>query len=186
MTNIRTKIRAIIGDNSTNEKDVFTYGSSSIFTLSESNVITPTTVSRNGTDIGDSFWSYDSTTNKIRVLIAITSGDTIEIDYTYYPNYSDNELNGYIQGALVHLGINNYFNFRYDSTSIAIYPTPTDSEENLIAMIASILINPDNRSYKLPDISISAPNDLPTNVKISRVIGLYKRSGGTGVFTLVN
>ena len=47
-------------------------------------------------------------------------------------------------------------------------------EENLVATITALLINPDNRTIRLPDITINVPNDLPTNEKISKTIAGFK------------
>ena len=180
MDSIRTKLRYLLNDNSTSGKDVFTYGSSTIFTLSESNVIAITDVYRNSVASGVTH-TYDSTSNKVTITSSLTSGDTIEIDYTYYPNYSTTELTNYVQAALVHLSICNYYDFEYDSTDDAIYPTPTTKEENIISAIAELLIKPDNKSYKLPDITVNVPDDLPLHDKIRKLISVYKKDS-SGLF----
>lgn len=186
MTTIRTKIRQLLNDNSTNVKDIFTYGSSTIFTLTDSNVITITSVLRNDVELSSSEYSFDSTNSKLTINISLTSGDTIEINYTCYLNYSDTELTNYIQSALVHLSINGYEDFEYDSTDDAIYPTPTNKEENLIALVTSIIIDPNNNTIRLPDITITVPIQLPTNKLISKTIGLFKRSESvSGVFEIL-
>jgi hypothetical protein len=183
MTEIRTKIRNLLGDKSTEGSDIFTYGTSSIFTLSEPNIISVTDVYRNDS-VSTVTYSFNSASNKVTVTSGLTSGDTIQIDYTYYPNYSDNELTAYAQAALIHLSINNCGEFKYDTDDDDIYPLPSMAEENIIALITSILINPDNRNIRLPDITIGLPNDVPTDVKIAKTIARYKKDSH-GVFDVI-
>ena len=87
LSTIISKVRNLLGDNSTSEKDLFTYENSSVFTLSQSRVVSVTTVLKNSVALAVDKWSFSSTTNKVTVTETLTSGDTIEIDYTAYPNY---------------------------------------------------------------------------------------------------
>ncbi len=183
MTNLLLKIRYLINDISTLETDIFTYGSSKTFTLSESNVISIDDVYVN--DVSSAVtYTYNSTSKKVTITSSLVSGDVVQADFNVYSNYSDTELTVYTQAALIHIGINNYKNFEYDATSDAIYPTPETNEENLIATITSILIAPDNRSIRLPDITINSPSDVPTNRKISQTISIFKKNTH-GVFSIV-
>jgi len=175
MNNIRTKIRQLLGDVSTSISDIFTYGSTKVFTLTENNVIAITSIFINDVEISDSSFSFDSTTNKITLTSTMLSGDIVEVKYTYYPNYSTTEITNYVQCALVHLSVNNYTDFQYDSDDDAIYPTPEVREENIIAIITALLMTPENKSITLPDISIRVPNDLPLNDKIRKSIAMFKR-----------
>ena len=184
MDNIISKVRNLIGDNLTTVSDIFTYGSSAIFTLTESNVSAVTDVYRNDVSSGV-VHTYSSTTKKVTISSTLTSGDSIKIEYTAYQNYSTTELTAYIQAALIHLSINNYYNFEYDSTNNEIYPIPESKEENLIAIVTSLLINPDNRTIRLPDLTISIPADLPTDQKISKTIARYKKDSH-GIFTILD
>jgi hypothetical protein len=183
VSTIKSKIRQVIEDSATTETDIFTYESSKIFTLTESSAIAITDVLVNENTSGVTY-TYNSTTKKVTITSSLTSGDTIQIDYTCYKNYSDAELLNYIQSALTHLSVNNYADFEYDIPDDAIYPDLETREENLIVMIASILINPDNKSLRLPNISISVPNDYPVNMKISKLIASFKRDK-EGVFSLL-
>ena len=175
MNNIRNKIRYLLGDIEISGIDTFTYGSSSIFTLTEPNVNSVIRVRRNDSVSGVTF-VYNASTNKVTVSSSLTAGDTVEIDYTYYPNYSTTELNAYVQAALVHIGVHNYKTFEYDSTDDAIYPEPEAREENLIASITAVIMYPNNRTIRLPDITISVPNDLSTHYKISKIISGFKHN----------
>ena len=184
MDNLITKIRSLISDNLITVSDIFTYGSSKIFTLTEPNIGTITDVYRNDVTSGV-IHTYSSTSNKVTISSSLTSGDSIKIEYTAYQNYSDTEITAYIQAALIHLSINNYYNFEYDATMDDIYPTVEPKEENLIAIVTSLLINPDNRTIRLPDLTINLPNDLPTDQKISKTIARYKRDSH-GVFSILD
>ena len=111
----------------------------------------------------------------------VACGDVVEIDYSYYPNWSDTEIQAYVQAALVHLSVNNINTYKVDGTDI--YPEPPDWEANLIALIASVLMNPQNISYRMPDIAVQVPKDLNTLDKIRKIIHMYKKDG-FGVFFL--
>lgn len=173
---IKTKTRQIIEDTTESTSDVFTYESDNVFTLTEDNVISVTTVLINSSEQGDSLWSYNSETNKVTVSSSLTSGDSVEIKYTCYQNYSNVAIVNYIQSALVHLSINGFYDFEYDATSDSIYPEPSINEENLIAMVTGILMEPDNKSFHLPNLTINVPKDLPTNQKISKIIAVAKKN----------
>jgi hypothetical protein len=163
--------------------DIFTYTTSSIFTLTESNVISVSSVFKNDVELGSGDWSFDATTNKVTVSASLTNGDTIEIQYSYYPNYSASEIQNYVYAAIVHLSINHFYNFEIKSS--IIYPDPNTDEKNLIAMVTSLLIEPDNKSYSLPDISIRVPSDLPLHEKIRKTIAVFKKTSGHGNFDLL-
>jgi hypothetical protein len=183
VSDITSNVRRLIDDNLVTVEDVFTYGSSTSFTPTESNVSSIVDVLVNDVSSGVTH-SYNSTTGKVTVTSSLTAGDTVEIQYTCYKNYSDAEIKNYIRNALIHLTINQYYTFEYDSTGDEIYPTPSTKEGNLIALITSILINPDNRTIRLPDITISVPNDDPTDIKISKAIAKFKHDTH-GIFNLI-
>jgi len=181
LTTLVTLIRYILGDfeRSMSPGDIFTYVSSSVFTLTEPNVNSIVDVFVNDVVLTSGEYSYDSTTNKLTVSASLTSGDIVEIQYLYYSNYSTTEIEGYIHSAIVHLSVNNYYTFEIsDGTD----PDPND--RNLIALVAATLIYPDNKSYSLPDIRISAPKDLPLHVKIQKIINITKRNSH-GAFELL-
>ncbi len=174
LTNIETQVRHLIGDNSTTGVDVRTYTNSNIFTLSEENAITMTTAYLNGVEMGASEMSFDSTTNKVTLTLTMISGDTVEIHYTYYPNFSSTEVQNYVQASLLHISANNYKDFIVENSSI--YPEPDTREISLISAVAALIIDPDNKSYRLPDISMTLPKDIPTHEKIRRTIMIFKKN----------
>ena len=173
---IRTLVRYVLNDFSISmiPGDIFTYVSSSVFTLSESNEIAVSSVLVSEVELGSGGYSYDTTTNKVTISSALTVGDTIEIQYTYYPNYSDGEIEGYIRAAIMHLSVNNYYHFEVEDNTI--YPDPNEAEKNLIAIIAGLIAEPNNYSMTLPDVKINMPKDLPLHDKISRVIAKAKHN----------
>jgi len=181
---LRNKVRVILGDNTKTGYDLFTYSTSNIFNISENNINSVDSIYKNDVEQGDSYWIYDSTNNRVTILFSTIVGDTIQINYTYFPNYSTTELTNYIQSALVYLSINNYYNYTYDTTDDTIYPEIEVREENLIARIAALLINPDNKSIKLPDVTINVPNDFPVDKKINMLIATFKKDNH-GIFSIV-
>jgi len=184
ITDITTLVRYLINDYAHTMKpgDIFTYNTSGVFELTESNVISVSSVWKNSVELGSGDWTYDSDTNKVTVTATLTTGDTVEIRYTYYPNYSATEFENYIKGAIVHLSINNYYTFEVDANG-EIYPEPSTAEKNLIAFVTAIMLEPNNVNYRLPDISISNPKSLPTRDLISKAISIFKHNVH-GVFTL--
>ena len=185
LTTLTTLIRYIINDTSKSmiPGDIFTYGSSAIFTLTESNPIAISDVLVNDSSSGVTY-SFSSTRNKVTITSSLTSGDTVEIQYTYYPNYSDNEIANYIQSTIVHLSINNYYTFEIGSDN-TIYPEPDDNEANLLAFLTATLIEPNNISYSLPDMRITVPKSLPKEDLIRKAIAIFKHQSH-GIFEIVD
>ena len=185
MQTIITKIRNLIEDNlksNATVPDSFEFTLSKVFTLTESKVDASSIVCyKNGVLWSDSNYSYDATTNKITVdeesgedLIV---GDILEFIYNYYAKYSDSELRGYIRAALTYLVIEKYKVFAAKDDNI-IFPTPTEAEENLIALIVSILINPPITSYKTSEITIVFPEKLSKDEKIKLAIRQFSKTFG--------
>ena len=172
LSQIETKVRYLIDDASTSFTDVFTYSTSAVFTLTESNTVSITAVLQNDVVLSSGEYSYSSTTGKLTITASLSSGDTIEARYTSYANYSSTEVQDYIQGALIHISACNYYNWIVENSTI--YPEPSDREENLMIMVTSTLINPDNKSVRMPDVMIGVPNDLPTYEKVRRIISIFK------------
>jgi hypothetical protein len=186
-TNIKAKLRNLVEENSETIIDVFTFTSSRVFTVTEENTPAITTVLVNDVEVSESGnWSFSTTTNKLTFDdgYSFTAGDTVEIRYTAYPNYTDTELEGYIKSALYHISVYGYTTFEVNSDDIN--PEPTEAEENLITVVAGILIKPDNKSYKLPDLTITAPISSEATVDIIRkVIAAFKRNSH-GIFSTLD
>jgi len=155
--------------------DIFTYTTSAIFTPTESNVVMLTDVLKNDVALDSGEYTYNSSRNQLTVGASLLSGDTVELQYSYYPNYSASEIENFIRAAVVHLSVNNYYTFEV-SNDDTFYPEITDPQKNLIAFIAATLMKPDNRSYRLPDMSISVPKSLPTVDLIRKAVAIFKHN----------
>lgn len=183
VASITTLVRYLLGETAKNmvPGDIFSYTSSSVFTLTESNATAVTAVLVNDTESGVSY-TYSSSRQTVTISSSLTSGDTVEIQYTFFPNYSDSEIQDFINSAIIHLSVNNFYDFTISNSMI--FPDPTVVEQRLIAMVASILIQPDNRSLRLPDLTINMPKDLPTMDKIRKVI-LVAKQNSHGTFSIL-
>jgi hypothetical protein len=122
-------------------------------------------------------YSYSASTGKITVTGTLSAGDDLEVTYSYYTKYSDTELQGYIRAAISYLAIEKYKCFVVKPPSL-IFPTPTESEENIIAVIASILIKGDVVSYKTPEITITFERGDSKEKKIKKMIQMFSKSYG--------
>ena len=132
LTNIETIVRNLIADTERTMQpgDLFTYESSSVFTLTESNVNSVSSVLHNDSALTvTTEYTYDEDTNRVTVSATLTSGDTIEVQYTYYPNYSSTEIQNYIKAAITHLSVKNYYTFVVEDSTV--YPEPEEKEKNL-------------------------------------------------------
>lgn len=184
LSDIRILTRYIIEDNQKSGKDIFTYDADNIFTLTESAVVSVSSVFKNGTELSSGEWSYDSSTNKVTVTASLSSGDAIEIQYTYYSNYSNTEIENYVRVAITYLSVFNYYTFEIEADG-DIWPEPEENEKHLLAMITAILMKPDNKSYRLPDMSIIVPRgSLPTRDMIQKTVAIFKRNA-SGIFEIV-
>ena len=171
------KTRDLIQDNLKNGYDLFEYLTSSVFTLSESNIDESTiAIFINGVDhTGSGEWSFDSNTNKITIEGLVVS-DIVEVHYQAYIKYSDNEIKSYIRAAFVYISVEKYADFTIGSAE-AIVPVPTEAEDNLIALVASILIAGSIRSYRTPEISINFEDTMSKEQKIKFAVRKYKKLG---------
>jgi len=188
ITSIRSKVRAILNEGSVRQSDPFTFENSRTFTLSEENVISIVAVYVNDIEVTASgaTWEYNEDTNKVIFddSYSFTSGDIVQVEYTSYQNYSDNELEGFILGAIAYISIHGYKTFEINDDDIN--PIPDQAEENLIAVVATILIKPDNKTIKLPDMAITVPiATMPTDDMIRKVIASFKRNSH-GITGLIN
>ena len=181
LATLRTKIRALIADISSSSFETFTFATSSIFTISQEN-ITITSVLKDGVELGSGTYSFDDDTNKITITETLTSGNVIEVDFTFYDK-STTELNEYIRAALVWLSVFSYCETDFELEDTYITPTPENKELDLIAIIASILIKPNYTQYSLPNLKVVYPRNLSKDEKIRRIIQSYQQ--GLGVISIL-
>jgi len=179
MTTIIEKTRNVLNDNlTTTGRDVFTYYSSKIFTITESNISSATlVVYKNGVVWANTNYSYSSVSGKLTVTGTLTSGNSLECLYSYYNKYSDSELQGYIKAAVSYLSVYKYKTFNVKSDNI-VFPTPTELEENLLAIVASIIVGGDIRSYRTPEFTITFNETESKEKRIKKTISQFKKSFG--------
>lgn len=178
MDTIITKIRDLTHDLATSIQDVFQYTTSKIFPLSEANVITTSIiVYKNGVLYASSNYSYSITTGKLTVTGTLVSGDSLEINYSAYVKYSDTEIKSYIRQALMYLTAERYRTF-ITNPDDTIFPTPCEAENDLIALIATLLFGCTVSSYKTPEFSVTLENDIPRPMQIKRLIAQFKKAYG--------
>jgi hypothetical protein len=182
MVNIIIKVRDLIQDSlKTDGRDIFTYESitsSKIFTPTEANISASTIiVYKNGTVWAGTNYSYSTTTGKLTVTGTLTVGDSLEVTYSYYQKYSDTELQGQIRSAISYLVVEKYRCFAVKPPDI-IFPTPSENEENLIAVVASILIKGDVVGYRTPELTINFERGDSKEKKIKKFVRQYQKAYG--------
>ena len=182
LSEIRTKIRALIEDLAKSDFQVFAYSNSNIFTLAEPNIVTITRVLYNGDALGSGeSYSFDSTTNKITVSgVSFSTNDLIEVDYTF-TKYSDDELDEFIRAALSWYNIFNYEDDDYELEEDEIFPDVSKKESDLIALICWILIKPDMSRYRTSanGVDIQFPVNQPKEDRIMALINRFKHGIGS-------
>lgn len=177
LSDIKNKIRALVGDIQDCNCEVFTYEGSNIFTLCADNVVSISSVSVNGVASGISY-TYDDTCNKLTINETLNEGDVIEVVFCG-TKYSDTELTSYVEASLVYISIyDDCSDEDFEIDSEEIFPTPTNKQEDLIALIASILIKPDYTQYKMGDFQVRFPGEMTKEQRIVEFIHRFRRGIG--------
>jgi hypothetical protein len=177
---IRTKIRALVVDNSKSGFQTFIYTTTPIFTIAQTN-ITIVKVLLDGIETDD--YTFDEDTNKITVTAsALDTSSVIEADFTY-TKYSDTELDGYIRSALVFISVYCYddkdYEIEYETGNVGnIIPTPDNRTTDLISLVASILIKPGYSQYNLPNIKVVYPEKMTKEERIEKLISKFQTGLG--------
>ena len=122
-------------------------------------------------------YSYSSTTGKVTILGTIVPGEVLTFSYYAYEKYSDTELQGYIRSALYYLSAEKYKTFTIRPPTF-IFPTLTESEECLVAIVAAILINGSINQYRTPEFQINFTENLSVSKRIKLAVGEFKKSFG--------
>ena len=184
---IITLIRGLIKDIvNSNGRNAFEYDSDSSFKLSDSRVSASTIkVYQNGTLLPSTEWSYNSDTNKVTITFvtsgySLTAGDDIVITFSFYEKYSDTELTSYIKSNLTRFTQKRYKKRFYMNSSNEIVTdngeNPTRSEGDLIAIITSIDIDPQNIDIKTRDFSLSASENKSKSELMNDVFSQFDRA----------
>lgn len=178
MDSIILKTRDLIEDNYKYISELQEYyGGAKIFTLQSANIeVSSLKVYKNGTLWAGTNYSYDTNSGKVTVTGTLTSADNLEFTYNSYEKYSDAEVKGYIRSALYHLTAEQYKTFTVSNDMI--FPTPSESEEALIAIIASILVKGSVRSYRTPEFAITFEDGLSADAKIKYTVRQFKKAYG--------
>jgi len=179
MNTVNPLLRDLIEDNSKACKpDIFTYTGIATFSLTEPNIDSTTiVVYKNQVLYAPANYSYNANTGKLTIT-GLVSGNIIEIYYSAYKKYANAELNGYIKSALYKISMNQYKDFIVASGDIILEDVteeePTTKEYNLIAGVASILIDGRMKSYKTNEITINYTETESRDVRISKLIEAYR------------
>jgi len=179
LSEIKTKIRALTEDLTKTKTDSFIYTISNIFTLSEDKGITILDVQVNGSELESGQSYFDADTAQLTIEEEeLTINDIVTIKFSYY-KYSDNELNDYIRSALVWMSIfsEKCKDFELENDT-EIVPTPDNRTTDLMAIVASILIKPDYSEYRLPNLTVRYPIEMPKDKRIEELIAKYDRGLG--------
>lgn len=177
MERIINLIRAMVQDLETKGVDPETYDNETTFTIPESNLVVDSIrIYINGVETTSFDADYDMC--KVTITASLNPGDSIEIHFSYYPQYSDTELEKYVYASLVHLSVNQACDEDFIVRDSEIYPSPSVRERRLIALISSILIEGNLRSYRTPDFTFTFQSGKNKEEKIRDVIRAYKSRAG--------
>lgn len=186
IVNVRGLIKDILNPDG---RKVYIYSSDNKFLLPESFVDSSTIqVYQNGILLNEQDWSYSSTTNKVTISfittgMSLSSGDVIEIKFSYYAKYSDSELTSYIESTLVYFTQKRYKKLFYMNSNDVIKTyngvNPTKAEEYIIALISAINIDPQNVAIKSKECSIGAVESKSKSEQIDAVFSNWLKNTGT-------
>lgn len=194
VASVTTIVRGLIKDQQKLDgRNVFEYKTDNKFTISKSFPdSTSIRVFKNNIEVDEQDWEYNSDTNQV-IIDFITSGDSLVVDdiililYSYYKKYSDTELSGYIHSSLVYFPKHKYnktFEIDSDDNIYAVDNIdPTTDELFIIALVASILIDPQNIDIDVSgSFKITANRNKSDQAQISEVFAQYKRFVGIVTF----
>ncbi len=185
VTQIIAKIRAVLQDNSLTSFESYSASGNS-FVIAQENATAVNSVTVAGTTISSGEYDYDISSQTVTIDSgSVATGDAVIINFSYY-KYSDDELINYIKTAIIYMGDYNYNPiFEVTSGEEDIYPIPDKKEQNLIATIVGILINPDWSSYRTSSIQVVYPNKMTKDEKIEKLVSRFKRTA-EGIGGIIN
>jgi len=182
-------IRGLIKDQQrTDGRDTYEYLGDNRFTLSESFISASSIiVYKNGAVVDDDNYEYDVASNQV-IIDFLISGEDLEendivlITYSFYKKYSDVEILGYISSSLSYFSQNRYskiFEINGDDEIIAENNlNPTLNELYFIALISSILIDPQNIEVRIPEFTLTANRTISDQEQISNAFRQFMRFHG--------
>ena len=170
ITELRLKTRALAEDLNKKQTETFAYTSGDkVFVLQEENANSINSITKNGVALGSGTYSFDTDTNELTITATLASGDVLVVKYVYY-KYSDSEIDEYIRGALAWISIYSTCDTDFEFEDDDVYPTLNSREEDLVAIVSSILIKPNYSEYKLPNITVKYPRTMDKETKMQRII----------------
>jgi len=180
--NIVLKLRNLVQDNLKSRNYSRTFYTSKIFLLEDANVIDPVIIERNGEEWESENYEYNHDTGKLVIHEVSTGeelvpGENLIISYSCYEKYSTSELETYIKNTFYYLSLFGYETFTLE-TGDTIAPEPTEVQENLIALVASILIKGTIKSYRTPEFTIQFSDNLSIEDKIKKLVDDFDKSYG--------
>jgi hypothetical protein len=184
INNLLVILRAIFDPEKINKSgEVFTYVGDNYFNFAADNVTEILQVKINNTpttsgDVVDLNTDY----NQMYLDAELTLGDVIHVVYRS-TQYSDEELTSYLQEALVWFGIYTGSAYTVSGDDLTITPALNLEQQNLIALIAMILIKPYEQSYQLPNYKVVYPTRKDKDERIKILVSKGLKSFGTVMFT---
>lgn len=187
MIETRLLVRQLIGDIQEGINDYESYETATLagrtFILSEENPISTTIdVYINEVETAEINYNFDSETNALVIVDSLmTLTDEVRISYDAYRKYSANEINAYINSAFVWMSVLKVKD--WEVANDIITPTLTVQERRLIALVASILVNGNLKTYKTKEFTVQFNEDATAEQKIKKLATSYNPS--LGIFSWI-
>lgn len=190
VSSVITIVRGLVKDQLlTDGKQLYQYVGDNKFTLPELRVSEDSiTVKLNGILLDPENYSYNSDTNQVDIeLVAsgssLVTDDLIDITFNYYKKYSDSEIQNYINSSLAYFVQHQYKKtFGINDDDMIVSADDFDPDINdlyFIAIIASILIDPQNISINTPEFKLTANRTKSDQEQIADAFARIKRFVGT-------
>ena len=186
--NIITMIRGFIDDVlRTDGRDSHLYDQDTSFSLGKDFVSASSiSVFQNGVELTlTTDYTYSASTNKVTITATLVKKDEIIITFSYYEKYSDTEITTYLSSCLAQFVVNRYPKYFYmdDGEVVSMNNVnPTVEEGNIMAIITSISIDPNNVNIKTKDFTITAEENESKSEQINRVFSQWTRTFGSPEF----
>lgn len=162
ITTVERLVRALLKDRlRTDGRDTFIFQGSASFTLTEDYPSAATIVVYKNGAVLSTGYSFNASTNILTITALLATNDIIVIIYSYYDKYSSNEILDYIESSFAEFsryGYKKTFKLNDARTEILSIDevNPTAKECYQIAIITSIIIDPQNIDIKMKDLTVTA------------------------------
>jgi hypothetical protein len=184
LTRLITKVRDLIHDDTEPSYYTEVYNTDKTFTLPDASIVSSTLqVYQNNVLLvntsGHVEYTIDITVPSVTIESTVTlgQGDVISFRYSCYKQYTDAEIKQYIHSSIIRLSCEKYTTFVLRDDEV-IFPTPVEQDENLICLIASILMEGNLARYKTPDIELEFAKDEDNESRIKRTIRMFRKTFG--------